>query len=496
MKDYKEILELCEAEIRAGRPQRVARHLNGVNLAKMPRELRLPIANLCRRANLGAVGLRILAPLVHPKGAKSRTATPAETSEYGILLHRLGATKEALKLLESVKPGQAPNSLLFRSFCHFSFWHIEEPVALLSQFEELAESDYMRFVGRVNLALALSSCERFDEALDLTARNIEYAEKNDHGRLLANCHEIRAQIHCARAEYGEAKADLENAARLLAGANTNDSLYIQKWRAFIQGLETKSVEPVLSFQMLARKQRNWESVREADRYALKIKFDLQRFHRLVFGSPHESYRRLVYKDTGRLPELSTYRTGPATAPCFDLATGLISGEGFKNDQPFNVGKKLHQLIDALLRDLYRPMSAASLFADLFPDEHYDADFSPPRVHQAIFRVRRYFEEAGWPVVIGQTEGFFRLRVNGEFAFLIPLERQSVDGFHAQWSQLVSCFSGVESFTQSEAREKLGLTRSSFQRLSRWAAEKGLLERHGKTTSMTYRICKVPAAKSA
>ena len=61
---FETLIQRCDAEIRAGHPQYVSRHLSSLNAARAPKEFRLPLANICRRAGLFTLGLRLLSRTV------------------------------------------------------------------------------------------------------------------------------------------------------------------------------------------------------------------------------------------------------------------------------------------------------------------------------------------------------------------------------------------------------------------------------------------------
>lgn len=54
---FADVLANCESALREGHGQRVQKLIAGLNLRLMTRELRLPFANVCRRAQLIALGL-------------------------------------------------------------------------------------------------------------------------------------------------------------------------------------------------------------------------------------------------------------------------------------------------------------------------------------------------------------------------------------------------------------------------------------------------------
>src|SRR5262249_1530027 len=120
---------------------------------------------------------------------------------------------------------------------------------------------------------------------------------------------------------------------------------------------------------------NWEDARLADLYSVQIDFKNSKFLHLIFGTPFQGFRTKIYNEIGHKPDRSTYYLGEKQAPRLDLANGEIGGL-----PAFNVGRKIHQLIEILLRDFYHPLRIAGIFSELFPGEHFDVSSSPDRTH--------------------------------------------------------------------------------------------------------------------
>ena len=94
MLDYADLAKLCDADIRGGHVERVAKHLSKLDILNVPRSWRQPLAKLCRRAGLYANGLKLLHPLLPIAGASAAGATSlpisaSELAEYSVMLPRL-----------------------------------------------------------------------------------------------------------------------------------------------------------------------------------------------------------------------------------------------------------------------------------------------------------------------------------------------------------------------------------------------------------------------
>ena len=483
MKSLTDLLQECEADLRAGQGQQVAKRLAKLNSAKVPREYRLRLANICRRAGLIAVGLRLLSPVIHSETDRNNSdATSEELAEYAVLLQRSGALEEALSTLGRVDTDAVPAALLYRAFCRFNRWQYEEAIPDLKDYLKNPPSDYMKIVGQVNLAAALLATDRIDEAQRTLAQVIESARAQGFSRLVGNSLEMRAQVHITKNDFAQAKSDLDEAMSLFGPEQTLDHLFVRKWKAVLASIESSSPLPLMEFRQAAQAQRDWESVREADLFALKIQFDKDKLDHLYFGTPFGSYRERVRRKLGTAPEETSYIFGKPGSPTLDLLTGEI--EGFPH---LTAGGKVHQCLEILTRDFYRPISLGGLFAELFPWEYFEIDSSPNRVHQIIRRTRRWLEDARLPMEVIEDASHYSVRITGDFALLVPLERGSVEWHELQLQKLRSTTSALDAFSASEARTKLGLSVASFKRLASWALEHGKFEKLGAGCATLYRL---------
>src|SRR4051812_45789308 len=113
MNDFRVLIQSCEEAIRSGKLSQAIAYLTAINTAAVPREFRLPIARLCRRTLLVALGLRLLTPIIYPTQKKFNVIpTPEELAEYAVLLQRQGSNREALAILSQISFRQVPDVLL------------------------------------------------------------------------------------------------------------------------------------------------------------------------------------------------------------------------------------------------------------------------------------------------------------------------------------------------------------------------------------------------
>src|SRR5205807_7801047 len=127
-----------------------------------------------------------------------------------------------------------------------------------------------------------------------------------------------------------------------------------------QALQNQNLEPLQRLRAMAQNAQDWEGMREADLFTLKLDFQRSRFLHLIFGTPYEEYRTRIMRETGQENDRTVYVFGEKQAPRLDLRTAEID-----RHPALNPGRKSHQLIEVLLRDFYRPQRVPAIFSNLF-----------------------------------------------------------------------------------------------------------------------------------
>lgn len=470
----------CEEHLRAGDLESARRRLQQLRRANVPRESLRSLANIARRAGLATFALRLLATIEGP-------LTPQEQAEYAALLCQEGAVDEALALLASIPVSLAPEVDLFKAFCHTSRWQPKLAAQCLEAFIANVESPYLKLQAQLHLAEAEIALGHLSRALELCAQTLNSAREFGFLEIQSTCFGLQAQAHVQRGAFASALLDLTLAANIHKQVSATESTSIHKWFAIIDAMRSKNLAPIAEFCQFARRLGDWESIRECELISLQIEFTQDRFDRLLFGTPFPNYRKMMLERLGRHLPSEFYILGPKTpntAPCLDLISGNI-----ERGERLNPGKKNHQLLEILLRDFFRPLRVGGLFAALFPGEKFDIFSSPTRVHQTLRRTRRWLESENIPVEIREQDGGYLIefKPGAEFSFRVPLEREDVAGLGAQWARLRAHYRDCTPFSPKAAREALGLPRSTFQRLMRWAVAEGKVERLGTHSSVLYRV---------
>lgn len=477
------LIEFCENEVREGRLATATKALASVNLSSVARELRLPMANLCRRLRMHFQGLRLLTPVVYQTKRKwAEEASPEELTEYAILLERAGGIREALRIAEKIDSTKVPQALFCRISCLVSQWDYLAAIPLLKQYAGLCQTPYARLIAEVNLAAALIADGHLQAAGEILPNILEQTKTSSSIRLHANCLELRAQLGMGNLISLAAKTDLEEAARLLKGSSTLDSIFIEKWKAVIRARELKSTAPLLRFRGRAQALKQWETVRETDLLILKIRFEQERFNQLLFGTPYHQFRLRVQRELGTTALESVYRIGPAKASGLNLISGRLSGIKASSVPE----GKIHELLRALFSDFYRPFPVVALFSNLFANEYFNITSSPFRVRQIIFRARAWLNSEEIPITILSRQGQYQAQCESRFSVLVSLDNRAPKRQDKRLTVLKAAFMDRD-FSAREARSRLKMPLTTFNRFISWALENRQLEKFGQGPATRYRI---------
>jgi tetratricopeptide (TPR) repeat protein len=485
---FETLLSECEQLVREGRGDAAQKYLSALNISTLPRELRLKFANLCRRTGLIHQGLRLLTPIVHSKAKiPQASATQHELAEYAVLLQRAGVNKEAHRLLNQIDSEKVPEVFLYKAFCLFATWDYESAIDELEAYLRVERREYQLIVGQVNLAACFVALVQLIEAVAILDEAIARASASGYARLHGNCLELRAQVNFQNGRYTEAHEDL-NQALVLMGLNPEaDNFFIKKWTAIIDAFKTQNIKSIIGLREESLKQHQWESVRDADRFALRIHFDSNRLQHLMFGTPFASYRKHICHEHQQARDLpSSFVLGSSDGVMLDLKTGKVDGI---DEAPT---RKVHRLIDTLSKDFYRPYPIATLFAEIFPDEHFDIFSSIHRVHQLLYRTRLWLSNNSVPIEIHEIQGQYSLRVSGKFGLCVPLERGELLTSDLRIEELKLHFKDLE-FSTREGCEVLGISLSSFKLLISSAVSQGIVQKTGAARATRYYFSVAPTS---
>lgn len=476
-------IEECEALIRAGQVQKVAGVLARLKMDDVLDSNRLSLAQICRRAGLISLGLKVLNPLIEETNRAKGLPTDRLWSEYAVLLQRKGLLQQSAQFLAKVNPDRAPESLLYTAFWHSSTWNYKAAVAPLQDFIRRTEDPYRRLVGKVNLAAAYVNTEMDAEATEFLPQFQGEARDLKALRLFANLLELSAEVKIRSGELDSALQDLDAANHVFGEEKTKDQFFVLKWRAVIESIKTKSTNAIQEFRAEALARRDFESVRESDFQSLLIEYDLPKLEQLYMGTPHAAYRERIIRRIGRRPPadslLWTHAREPNPSdPILDLQNGI-----WKRHQFSDSGRKF---LLVLMNDLYRPKTLGALFSSLYEGEQYNPFSSSDRVQQALRRFRQELEETEVPLTLRHQKGLYWIETEPGIAVLIPESPPPLDPREAELLDFLQRWPRLTNFDRVDLQETMGLVKGKALELIELGIQRDMIHVFGRGKGIRYR----------
>lgn len=476
-------LSAIDQTIRAGETRRARQGLMEIRWKSLPRPQLVTFANLCRRAQIPGQAARALFPIVRRESPTDAPATPAELAEYAVALQRLGANREALEILRGIPAVTAksiPQWGLYVSFCLVSQWKYEEALEVLEM--SLAQNDLDPYLRQIILINFFAARIAVGDITDLAGPLQEFARDlaaQGARRLQANALELLSQVHLLSGDLRAGEAQLNAASALHADEKAWDQLYIRKWRGILHALKDRDPGDLLGLRSEVESTGHFESLRDIDFHLLRTRFDEDRFRYLYFGTPHRSYRR-------RLLEFGSPGTAGTWVHAPDKATGLKDFDPML-DVP-DLGSLPHRMLQLFLRDFYHPFRVAEIFGLLHPEEFFDPDHSPNRVHQSMHATRAWLTKHHLKFQIEARGPRFRLRWGEHFRLrarepVLPVTEPQIYQYRLELAA-----PGPDHYwSRQETQDLLGCAKSVATRFLDPSRNPMILEKRGGGPQTRYRV---------
>jgi hypothetical protein len=485
----RESFERLDSLIQQGRGAQVRKELNQLASRKIRREHLLDVARFARRVHLSRLAIKLLNPLVRPTGKASDKATVEERAEYAANLTFLGATEEALQILEECDVKEVPQVGLFRAYALFAQWDYAASIPLLSEYVKTPQlTDYRRLVGNVNLAAALVHERKHAEADSLLSRLLDEAESQRLVLLQGNLLELAAQSAVTRGDWPRAEHFLDRAGRLLEKASAVDRFVVTKWKSILAFRRApKSAAALAELRAMretARELDNWESLRDGERYEALGIGDRELLRKVFYGTPFASFRKQLLVDYGAPLSLSSDYVWRLQKGKRAGVLDLNVERGEKLTTPLELGGLLHRLLVTLSRDFYRPARVASIHFQLYPDEYFNPISSPQRVHQIVKRLRAWLGENRLPLEVRERSGYYSLHSTTPFGIRILSDETLLHRDDVRLRALRR-IGDKGPFSAREAGKLLGLSPRSALRLLEAKEKEGVIRRQGSGPQIRY-----------
>lgn len=303
-----------------------------------------------------------------------------------------------------------PRKHLFLAFAEIGEWNYEsakEHLEVYLKYNSL--SQYDRAIGKVNLLaskVTLLPNGGKDLALEKEIESlIHRCEQEQYFTLKTNLEEIRIQLLLKSYSQSRAKETAGLVKSIVDDPRAKDNLFILKWSILAETPTLASTQNeiktwktrLLKLKKQALEIKHYETVREVDFYLARFQKNL--VEKVFFGTPFKTYRqRIIDEYSPQLPDHYWYSLNQQINYRFDYLS-------FNDLKP---GSLPMRLILALSQDFYRPLNKYSLFTAVFPKEHINPDSSFNKLHQVIFRARKWLDKNDIPLDITEENESFSL----------------------------------------------------------------------------------------
>jgi tetratricopeptide (TPR) repeat protein len=465
------------------------------NPRRIPRTLVAGFAEIAWRINSYLFAMKCLQHIIYPENSFLEPASAREKIVYATSLSSLGATTEAISILEQIDGETEPSALFHLASAHMCAWDYEAAIPHLKEYIKSNKiSPYRQLVGKVNWAAALVHLESWEKAVALLEEIQHECEANSYNLLLGNCFELRAQVEIYQRNLIEARKFLAESIHQLKDQTGHYAMYAEKWHAVCDCLQAETqeqknlaLESLNQVRLKAGELKHWNTLRECDLFEAITRQDEALLKKVIMGTPSELYRQRARKLFGTkmvsMGQFHFYIGDPlAASRCetsFDPTHRMSSGAAL-SQKPL-----LFALFDALTQDFYQPQSIAMIFQKIYPDEKLDPFNSPSRVLQLLRRLNAWFEDNKQPLRIDFVKSEFQLTSIEPVNLLIERGTTRTVG-RAKLSELKSQF-GHQPFSVQDVCTVLQVSKATAERVIAKAFREGQIIKERKSRGVSYRI---------
>ncbi len=456
---YLKLIESSEDLLRSGQVAQAIQNFKKIPLSKVSSGDAVKVARLARRTGQISAGIKVLQRQISKRQTLDRQTFEFK-AEYATLLTLMGCVPEALGILKDVTTQSIPEALLAKAWCYFEVWEHSKAIPLLKKYVRVQSDEYLRLAGFVNLAEALLGAGDSESAIAIATKAASDATRKSYARLLANALHIRAQAYEYQRDLANSNRDLNQAIEIIGSTQTSDAFLIRRQLAINESLRSKKTSAILKAKEHAFSLGEYESLRLCDYKSLEIKFSNELFNRLYYGSPYEKFRSQLLKRFPQAKILKKHFWGSQSGQILDLSAGEIQ----LNGKALEITPQIHRLLLTLIKDFYNPVRVGGIYSSSFPGSHFNADHSPTVVHQALKRLRQWFEENKIPLVVDCTKRRYSLVQLKPITVVL-----SKDSFQElerllPIQKLAKAFGNGFEFGMMEAASELGLSKASTHRI--------------------------------
>jgi hypothetical protein len=499
MVEQKQSIERLESLLKQGKIQSVQGELARIDFKKIDNSERARWSRLSRKARLPELAIEVLFPICREEAYRTSNPGDEALTEYAIALEAVGAKKEAARYLDRVNGEAFPKGALVSGFFKIRHW---DWTSALTEFDKVLahptsgpdEQMTARIFRASSMIFGRDLWDEGDAELAKIQKEIgpDYFRDGFKSTLI-----LRAQVAIKQLRVQDAETFLAEYSRLCAEDRLpSDRLYLLQWQSILNLRlgrdEEKSLaqldEVVEGFKRL----RRFENARACEFYRVHYGRQESEAHKYFLGTPHEGYRRWLLKTLPPAKQDEIRQAYPmkiGTQNGHEFFLDIRTGESDCSPTYLKSGQLLQRLLSALCADLVAPPTVAGLHDHIYPEENFDPKTSPNRVHQALFRLRRWLEKSRIPLLIVEKEGFYRLDVKAGYqgTMILPGSDLGVAGtLKYRLDKLKSAFD-AEYFSAKDAADALNCSGATARRLLLDAKKQDLVHVQGAGPSTRYQI---------
>ncbi len=487
-KTSQNFLDQLDDLIRKGSAIEARQLFKHINPSKIPRQRLAKFAQIARRLQCFHWGLRLLSPVIKNSRMNLIQTTNAENLEYGILLSKVGISKEANNIFNQISGEEHPEVYLYQAMTYFTQWDYYSALPLLEKYIAHPQvNDYRQSVGQVNLAAALIFEDQLEPALNILEQLEKDCRQRKDNLLLGNVFELKTQIFFKQRDWKRAKKIVSCGLELVSESHAISHLYLQKWSALIDSYQkNRLIKEIFQVRQIAKNLCQWEVCRDLDFHSACINKDTQILNFVFFGTPHERYRQsmLNYTPIQWCPpeEWLVSFNNFSSSSHFDAF--LIESQN--NLQDLMIGGNLHKLLMILLRDFYVPLNSISAFSFLFPDNYFDPLSSLNRVHQLIDRLKKWLDQTKAGFSIENQANGYQLKSHSENSFKVYKHPPTLEEFEIRlW--FVRKKMNKTIFSVADVQKTIKQSYGTAYSLVTWAVENNHLVKTGSGRNTRYQF---------
>lgn len=378
-----------------------------------PREYATQLAELSLRANMPLYALKKLHKYAMPENTLLQP-TDLEKTIYASALYHLGSVQDAQDILKHIDLEKNPEARfhLARSYMHI--WDYSSAVTHLGAYLRQGQfDDYRRLCTRVNLAAALISVSRLDEAEAELKDVLTICEASQHTLLEGNCYELLGQIFFFKNLHEQSLEFLKSAEAKLKNQAGWYLLFVHKWillNEMALGRSHQELSPKIDkLRSEAIELEQWNTLRDLDFFWAVFTSDDQLKAKVVFGSnKHFVNSRNRFHDITDATKLKQFLWVPHQVDMAQIE--IAENQDFIFDiEEYNCNALIVKTFYALVSDLYEPTKLGEIFAQVYKGEVFNPLTSPGRVLKLLKRLDGWFIQNGIPLRVFFKKSAFEIR---------------------------------------------------------------------------------------